>query len=190
MSPKIGILGGLFDPPHIGHLIIAQSVAEEFSLKKIIFIPSYNPPHKSRYSRYDVRYKLTEMAIKDNKRFSISDIERRISGKTYTLEVIKRLKQEIKGELYLIIGSDQWQEFNNWQSPGQLIQECKIIIVPRPNYQIDKPYDTAKKVLISHAPLLDISSTQIRRLIKKNLNAQYLLPQVVYKYIKNKRLYK
>lgn len=190
MRSKVGIFGGLFDPPHIGHLIIAQSVLEEFSLKKIIFVPAGKPPHKLKYSPYNIRYKMTELVIKNNRKFSISDIEKRISGKTYTIEVIKKLKKKIKGELYFIIGSDQWLEINTWKTPQKLFKECKIIIVPRLNYRIKITRRFPKKILISHTPFIDISSTMIRKKVKQKCDIQYLVPQEVYKYIKLKRLYK
>ena len=88
-SIKIGIFGGLFDPPHIGHLIIAQWVLEEYNLNRIIFIPAANPPHKAKYSSYHIRYEMAVLAIKGNKKFFISNIEKQISGRTYTVEVIR-----------------------------------------------------------------------------------------------------
>ncbi len=186
---KVGVFGGLFDPPHIGHLIIAQSVLEEFRLGKIIFVPAGNPPHKREFSPYDTRYKMTELAIMGNQKFSISDIEKEIPGKTYTIGVLKNLKQQIKGMVYLIIGCDQWEEINAWKSPKELFKCCKIIVMPRPRYSIRKVGRFCKKILISHAPLIDISSTNIRKKVKHNCSIQYLVPNEVSKYIKRKRLY-
>lgn len=186
---KVGVFGGLFDPPHIGHLIIAQSVLEEFKLDKIIFVPAGNPPHKHKFSPYDTRYKMTELAIMGNQKFSISDIEKEIPGKTYTIGVLKNLKQQIKGMIYLIIGCDQWEEINTWKTPEELFKCCKIIVMPRSRYSIRKVGRFCKKILISHAPLIDISSTDIRKKVKHNCSIQYLVPNEVYKYIKRKRLY-
>ncbi|GAG72171.1 unnamed protein product [marine sediment metagenome] len=163
---------------------------EEFNLDKIIFVLAANPPHKSKYSSYKPRYEMTALAIRGNKRFRISDIEKRISGKTYTIEVIKKLKKENKGELYLIIGNDQWQEIETWKNPAQLFNECKVIVVPRQNYKIKKTSRFHEKILIGHSPLVDISSTTVRKRIKKNLDVKYLVPDPVYKYIKTKGLYK
>jgi len=187
---KIGIFGGLFDPSHIGHLIIAQWVMAEFDLAKVIFVPAANPPHKLNYSPYNLRYALTALAIKDNKRFSISDVEKEVFGKTYTVEIIKKLKKKIHGQLHLIIGSDQWQEIETWKDPTQLFKECKVIVVPRPNYEIKKSSRFYRKILISHSPLIDISSTMIREMIIQNIDIRYLVPQMVYDYIKTKKLYR
>jgi nicotinate-nucleotide adenylyltransferase len=187
---KVGLLGGLFDPPHLGHLIITQSVADEFCLDKIIFIPAFNPPHKSRYSPFSIRYKMTALAIASNKIFIISDIEKQIPGKTYTIEVIRKLKKQIEGNIYLIIGSDQWQEIETWKNPVQLFKEIGVIVVRRPNYEIEKTHRFYRKILISHSPLIDISSTQIRKKVKHKKNIQYLVPPRVFNYIKKHKLYR
>ncbi|MEO0142550.1 MAG: nicotinate-nicotinamide nucleotide adenylyltransferase, partial [candidate division WOR-3 bacterium] len=124
-SLRIGILGGLFDPPHIYHLISAQWILQEFDLKKIVFVPAYNPPHKSKYSSYIHRLRMIKMATRGNKDFLVSEVERYVKGKTYTVEVIKRLKSQQKFlfplkisdlkavEFYLIIGADQWNEITH-----------------------------------------------------------------------------
>jgi len=186
---KTGVFGGLFDPPHIGHLIVAQSVLEEFRLDKIMFVPAGNPPHKSRYSSYELRYKMTLLATKSNERFSVSNIEKEILGKTYTVEVLRTLKKRIKGLVYLIIGSDQWQEIKTWKTPKALLRECKIIVVPRPNYKIEEIKFFSKKISISHSPLIDISSSNIRKKTRKKHSIRYLVPPRVYRFIKQKKLY-
>jgi len=187
---KTGVFGGLFDPPHIGHLIIAQSVLEEFRLDGVIFIPAGKPPHKSQYSPYMVRYRMTELAIRTNRKFTISNIEHIMMGNTYTIEVLRELKKKLKGMLYLIIGSDQWLEIRTWKAPGELLKLCKVIVVPRLHYDITKIRYRSKKILMSHSPLIDISSTQIRKRIKKNLNIHYLVPPAVCTFIKRKGLYR
>jgi nicotinate-nucleotide adenylyltransferase len=187
---RIGILGGLFDPPHIAHLIIAQWVLDEFELDQDTFIPAANPPHKIKYSPYPLRYKMTRLAIKGNKRFSISDVEKRINGKTYTFEVLERLRKKEKGEFYLIIGSDQWQEIETWKNPEHLFREARIIVVPRPHAPIQKSHRFLKRILISNSPLLDISSTLIRDMITQNIDIRYLVPPPVYNFIKTKKIYR
>lgn len=187
---KIGIFGGLFDPPHIGHLIIAQSVLEEFHLDRVLFIPAGNPPHKSKYSPYIVRYRMTKLALKANRQFKISNIEHTIVGKTYTVEVLSQLKKKLKGILYLIIGSDQWLEIKTWKAPEELLRQCKLVVVPRPHYDIKRTDYRSQKILISHAPVLDISSTQIRKRVKNNCDVRYLVPPLVYRYITRKKMYR
>jgi nicotinate-nucleotide adenylyltransferase len=187
---KVGVFGGLFDPLHIGHLIVAQFVLEEFRLGKIIFVPAGNPPHKHKFSPYDTRYKMTELAIRSNQEFSISDIEKEIPGKTYTVEVLKNLKQQIKGMIYLIIGCDQWEEISTWKTPEELFKWCKVIVMPRPHCLIKKISRFSKQILISHSPLIDISSSLIRKKAKQGKNIAYLVPPLVHRYIKRKNMYK
>jgi len=186
---KVGVFGGLFDPPHIGHLIVAQFVLDEFRLGKIVFVPAGNPPHKHKFSPYECRYKMTELAIRNNREFSISDIEKEIRGKTYTVEVLKNLKQQIKGMIYLIIGCDQWEEISTWKTPEELFKCCKIIVMPRSRHSIKKVGRFCKKILISHAPLIDISSSLIRKRAKQGKNIAYLVPPLVHRYIKRKNLW-
>ena len=187
---RTGILGGLFDPPHFGHLITAQFVLEEFQLHNIIFVPAGNPPHKQKYSPYDIRYKMTELAIRNNPKFSVSDIEKKISGKTYTVEVVKTLKHQIRSMIYLIIGCDQWEEIGIWKTPEELFKWCKVVVMPRLHCSIKEINRFSKQILISHSPLIDISSSLIRKRTKQGKNIAYYLPSSVYSYIERNKLYK
>lgn len=189
-SKRIGIFGGLFDPPHIGHLIIAQSVLEEFSLDTIVFVPAGNPPHKSKYSSFAVRFAMTAHAIKNNKKFGLSDIENRIPGKTYTIDVIREFRKMTQGRLYLIIGSDQWAEIKTWRAPRALLRECRIVVVPRTGYRIRKSMQRKPTIRVSSAPRIDISSTLIRKRVRDRKSIQYLVTPAVHTYIKQHRLYR
>jgi len=187
---KIGVFGGLFDPPHIGHLIIAQHVFEEFHLHRILFVPSGNPPHKLNYSPYQSRYAMTELAIAGNENFMISNIESSISDTTYTIETVRALSKEKTDELYLMIGSDQWMEIETWKDPEELFRECRIVVMRRPHYEITKESKFLDRIMISTAPLIDVSSTIIRSRIRKDLSVRYLVESRVYDYIKSNNLYK
>jgi nicotinate-nucleotide adenylyltransferase len=187
---RAGVFGGLFDPPHIGHLIIGQHVTEEFHLEKMLFVPAGNPPHKHQYSPYNVRYEMTGRAITGNDKFDISDIEKKMPDKTYTIEVIKALHEKSDDELYLVIGSDQWLEIETWKNPEALFKECRIVVVRRPNYEISKEPRFYDRIMTSTAPMIDISSTMIRTRIKKNLSVRYLVSDSVLEYIIQNNLYK
>ncbi|KPK62889.1 hypothetical protein AMJ83_09485 [candidate division WOR_3 bacterium SM23_42] len=186
---KTGIFGGLFDPPHIGHLIIAQHVFEEFKLEKVLFVPAGHPPHKTDFSPYRNRYEMTELAIDNNINFSISDIEKTMVDKTYTIEVIRELGKG-QEDLYLIIGSDQWLEIETWKDPEALFRECRIVVVRRPRYEIGKESRFFDRIMVSTAPLIDISSTTIRRKVQKGQSVKYLVTPEVASYIKSNNLYK
>uniref|UniRef100_A0A7V3RH02 Probable nicotinate-nucleotide adenylyltransferase n=1 Tax=candidate division WOR-3 bacterium TaxID=2052148 RepID=A0A7V3RH02_UNCW3 len=190
---KIGIFGGLFDPPHIGHLILGQWVLEEFNLNRIIFIPAFKPPHKDIYSPFKHRYKMIEISIRDNKRFFLSDIERYIRGKTYTYKVLQFLKKSnplySESDLYLIIGADQWNEIEHWKKPDTIFRYAQVVVLPRPNYNIKDNSPFYKKIMLSNAPLIDISSTMVRERIKAGLSIDYLVIPEVQDYIKREKLY-
>ncbi|MGQ9465359.1 MAG: nicotinate (nicotinamide) nucleotide adenylyltransferase [bacterium] len=190
---SIGLFGGLFDPPHIGHLILAEWVRAEFNLDRIIFIPAFNPPHKDRFSSFKHRYEMTRGAIKGNKKFFVSDIEKNIRGKTYTFEVIRALKKSYKKfgkvAIYLIIGADQWQEIEHWKHPEIILRESKIIVLPRPGYSLKKNKPFIEEILFSNAPFIGISSTMIREMVKKRMCISYLVTPEVLAYIKKNRLY-
>uniref|UniRef100_A0A7V0Z7D0 Probable nicotinate-nucleotide adenylyltransferase n=1 Tax=candidate division WOR-3 bacterium TaxID=2052148 RepID=A0A7V0Z7D0_UNCW3 len=190
---SIGIFGGLFDPPHIGHLIVNEWLLDEFSLDRIIFIPAFNPPHKHMYSPFEHRYRMTEIAIKGNKRFFISGIEKDIKGRSYTYKVIKALKKSDKiyqqAILYLIIGADQWNEIRHWKKPEVIFNETRVIVLPRPNFEIKKIRPYYNKILLSNAPLIDLSSTLLRERIKRGLGIEYLTVPGVVEYIKKNKFY-
>ena len=186
---RVGVFGGLFDPPHIGHLIIAQHVTEEFHLERMLFVPAGNPPHKHHYSPYDTRYAMTELAIAGNDKFRISDIEKKMADKTYTIEVVKSLREDSGDELYLIIGSDQWREIETWKEPEALFKECRIVVVRRPHYEVSKEAKFYDRIMTSTAPMIDVSSTMIRARIQKKLSVRYLVTASVEEYITQNNLY-
>jgi nicotinate-nucleotide adenylyltransferase len=187
---RVGIFGGLFDPPHTGHLIIAEHVTEEFHLERMLFVPAGNPPHKHHYSPYDTRYAMTELAIAGNEKFFISDIEKQIEDKTYTIEVVKALRKGSDDELYLILGSDQWMEIETWKNPEVLFKECRIVVVRRPHYDVSKEAKFYDRIMTSTAPMIDVSSTMIRTRIQKGLSVRYLVTASVREYITQNSLYK
>ena len=186
---KIGIFGGLFDPPHIAHLIIAQHVFEEFKLEQILFVPAGHPPHKSDFSPYHNRYEMAELAIGSNSSFSISDIEKTMEDRTYTIEMIRELRKRYD-DLYLIIGSDQWLEIETWKDPEALFRECRTVVVRRPKFDIKKESRFFDRIMVSNAPMIDISSTMIRKRVQKGLSVRYLVAAEVASYIKSNNLYK
>jgi len=198
---RIGILGGAFDPPHIGHLTGAEKVREEFGLDKIIFIPTYIPPHKNLpKASPDKRLEMVEIAIQGKPYFEVSDIEIKRKGISYTVDTIRELKQIYsKDELYLIIGMDEAKDFINWKKPKKLLKFCKFIILTRPGFQPEAAELLAHKKEEVPEPLrktvqflslnLDISSTMIRELVKKSNSIKSFVPEGVENYIKENKLY-
>ena len=131
------IFGGTFDPPHIGHLLIAQTICEAEEFDKIIFVPAYKNPHKSKEvsSSVDNRLKMLESAVEGNPHFEISDNELKRGGISYSLETIKHIKKEqnlTRDDLYLLMGSDNLKYFHKWHKPEEILEECKVIVALRP----------------------------------------------------------
>lgn len=184
---RIGILGGTFNPPHQGHLIIAEYVRVELDLEEVWFIPTYKPPHKQEANTDAAsRVNMLEKAIEDNSAFHLNGIEIEREGKSYTIETIKYFKQKHPDhEYYFIIGADMVDYLPHWHQIDQLIDQLQFVGVKRTGYQLDSPYP----VIPVDAPLIDISSTEIRNRLKDGKSIKYMVPEKVYAYIKENQLY-
>ncbi|MCX6827031.1 MAG: nicotinate (nicotinamide) nucleotide adenylyltransferase [candidate division Zixibacteria bacterium] len=186
-------MGGIFDPIHYGHLILAQSAQQAFRLDCILFLPSFNPQHRTEkpVASFDDRCLMIKLAFEENDRFVVSDMERELKIPDYTLNVIKILKQNYpEVDWHLILGADNIAQFDKWYRPDELVQEVKIVIGNRPGY--DEEFEKSKwagLVQKYDMPLLDISSTMIRKFINEGKSIRYLLPEAVRQYILSRGLY-
>lgn len=188
---RIGLFGGAFNPLHTGHLIIAEWVQEEFHLKQVVFIPTFFPPHKETATPFHLRCKLVKSGIRTNKKYSISDLERRISGPSYTINTIRQFRKKQPGiDFYLIVGSDQFLEINTWFEPEAIVKECRVVVVKRPGYELSPRMSFYRDIIVSTAPTLEISSTDIRKRVSEGRSIRYLVPTSVEMFIKQKRLYR
>lgn len=200
MKTKIGIMGGTFDPIHLGHLILAEETRVHFNLDKVVFIPSGRPPHKNWddiTEPYD-RYEMTLLATNDNPYFFVSTMEIEREGLTYTVDTIKRLKKENKdAEYYFITGADSLVDIYKWKNHEELLKLCKFVTVKRigiPNSQLENLIDKINKehrdtAYLLTIPYIDISSTGIRNRVKRGKSIKYYVPEEVERYIKKKKLY-
>ena len=191
---KIAILGGTFDPPHLGHLILADTVIKELDYDKVLFIPSKIPPHKNisgEVSNED-RLNMLKLSIKDDKRFSFDDYELKSEGISYSIKTLNYLYQNynIDGKIALIIGADLIKDFHKWKEPEKISELANIVAVNREeNENLFKENIEKYKIKIIIAPRIDISSTLIRERIKKNKAFRYFLNDKVYDYIISNKLY-
>ncbi|NMA89986.1 MAG: nicotinate-nucleotide adenylyltransferase [Amphibacillus sp.] len=184
---KIGLLGGTFDPPHIGHLTMAEEAYEKLNLDEVWFIPSAEPPHKeqAKVSAVD-RLLMLKVALEPVNYFKINTIELQRQGKSYTYDTIQALKEQYPTyQFYFIIGADMVEYLPNWYKIDQLIELVQFVGVKRPDYQLDTSYP----VILLDTPGLDISSTMIRERLKLNRSVKYLIPERVLSLIKEKGLY-
>lgn len=183
---KIGILGGTFDPPHLGHLIIAEEVRYQMQLDEIWFIPTNIPPHKKEASTdKQHRVNMLKKATESNRFFSIHTIEVEKEEKSYTIHTIKELKSIYPGyEFYFIIGADMVEYLPKWHQIESLQKLITFIGVGRPGYS-----EEAEGVIQVNVPQLDLSSSMIREKIKNQEPVQYFMTENVYQYIKENKLY-
>ena len=190
---KLGILGGTFDPIHMGHLVLAEQVREKLQLDQVIFIPCASPPHKTeeKLSPADARFEMTKLALEGNSYFSVSDIELKRKGLSFTVDTLRKLKELYKNsELYFLTGSDVLNEITTWKDPEEIYKLAKIVIGVRPGFDKFEPEDHfVKKSIMVNITGIDISSTQIREKVRKGESIRYLVPSKVEEYIKKKNLY-
>lgn len=191
---RVGLYGGSFDPVHNAHLLIAQYVLEELSLQKILFIPSGIPPHKKIFSEPEQRLQMVKLAIVDNPRFEASDFEVKTSGPSYSIETIVHFSRELglkKNEMFWIMGSDNFRDFQNWKNPRKILDSCEVVVFPRDRQDAKKfPSKYRKEVhSLPLAPLIEISSSKIRDLVRERRSIKYWVPEVVEAFILEEKIY-
>ncbi|MBF0569562.1 MAG: nicotinate-nucleotide adenylyltransferase [Candidatus Omnitrophica bacterium] len=188
---KIGLLGGTFDPIHIGHLLMARAAMETMRLDRVIFIPSCVPPHKkvpTLFSAKD-RLQMARLATKGNPQFEVSDFEIRKGGKSYSVETVRyfRQKGQPADQLFFIVGGDAIKQIDSWKDIGQLKKMCSFVSVNRPGYPRGETEQKYHAVTMNG---IEMSSTEIRKRILQKKSIQYLVPDAVLEYIRKNRLYK
>lgn len=185
---QVGILGGNFNPVHQAHLVIADQVYHQLGLDRFYLMPSYLPAHvdPKKTIAAEHRLKMLELAIADNPQMAIETIELERKGKSYTYDTIKALKEKNPDtDYYFVIGGDMVEYLPTWHRIDELVELVQFVGVKRPNYGIETPYP----VIWVDVPLMEISSTLIRKNVKIGCSIRYLLPPAVEEYIKKEGLY-
>ena len=189
---RIGIFGGTFDPPHTGHLIVAEYVCESLQLDRVIFVPASIPPHKEsqHHSSGIHRLEMVTRAIEGN--FEVSDVEIRRGGVSYTVETLEYFTAQHAGaSLYMMIGMDNLREFHTWKSPERIVQLAYILAMTRPGYQVkEQGMIPPDRLVLCNVPDIQLSSSEIRERIHLGLTVRYMLPPAVEKYISHHDLYR
>ncbi len=188
---RIGILGGTFNPIHVGHLTIAQMVHEQLKLDKVIFVPSNLPPHKSNNnvaSNKD-RYHMVRLAVRGNPRFEVSDYEIKKGGKSYSVETVNYFRDRYpRGtKLFFIIGNDLLPTLRTWKRIDEILKIVSFVSVNRPGFKEEKSKIKVKSITV---PGLQTSSSYVRKRITAGKTVKYLVPENVLNYIEKTRLYK
>lgn len=213
---KWGLLGGTFDPIHLGHLRCAEEILEIFGLEKLIFVPASRPPIKTRsdIAPFHHRMEMVKLATSENRSFSVSDIEDKKKGISYSIETVKHFLEEHGKDLtlFFILGQDAFQDIKSWKDWKNLFLLCNFIVMTRLGYTIKKleglfPRDfasqfkynkvidgfkgpTSSSIFFREVTFLDISSTDIRNRVTKGKSIRYLVPESVCDYISDHSLYR
>jgi nicotinate-nucleotide adenylyltransferase len=197
---KIGVLGGTFDPIHLGHLRVAEEVAARLNLAETIFMPAGQPWLKANnvISPAEHRVEMVRLALAGKPYFKLSTMEIERAGPTYTIDTIAELSRQLGSGhgLFFILGWDNLTQLPAWREPSRLVKMCHMVAVPRVDYP---PPDLAsleavlpglsQSVILLDEPLVDINASEIRRMVARGLSIHHLVPEPVERYIKQHRLY-
>jgi nicotinate-nucleotide adenylyltransferase len=212
---RLGILGGTFDPIHLGHLCMAEEVGEELHLAKVYLIPAALPPHKEKnISSFQDRLAMTRLAAQGSSLLEALDLEGRRTGLSYSIETIKELHQLFgpQMELFFIIGLDAFLEIETWKDYRSIMDYCNLAVVERPGFQMEawgtfvpqlqmglqageqtnlfRARNGNQLVILNRITHLDLSSTLIREKAGQGKSIRFLVPEAVHRYLKEKRLYR
>lgn len=189
-------LGGSFNPIHHGHLICARAVMEELGYQQVMLIPSAQPPHKS--SSVDMaapehRLRMCQLAVDQSANFAVDDLEIRRNGPSYTLDTARELKARGWSEIHWLIGADMLNLLPQWHRPPELLKEVHFVIMARPGFtfewsELPVEFQSLKNSVVE-TPLIDISSTDIRRRVRAGLPIEFLTPPPVERCILELKLY-
>lgn len=191
---KVGIMGGTFDPLHIGHMMAAEAARDTYSLDEVWFMPSHIPPHKHEAGATGAdRLAMVQSAVEGHEAFRMLDWEIVRGGVSYTIETVRSLKAKYPGhEFYFIVGADMVEYLPKWHGIEELVDLLTFIGVGRPGTPLDLaalPGFIAEKVLLADMPLVDISSTILRSRAASGRSIRYMVPEQVYEYVQRSGLY-
>jgi nicotinate-nucleotide adenylyltransferase len=198
---NVGILGGTFDPVHLGHLIVGEEARVRLGLDQVIFVPAGQPWLKAgqTVTPGDHRLRMVELAVASNPFFRVAANEVRREGPTYTVDTLRELKNQL-GEnavLHFIVGMDSLEQFHRWKDPEQLLDLCRLVVVNRPGHQavdvntlVGRFPQAGASLRLLTVPRIEISSTDLRQRVAQGISIRYLVPQPVEAYIQDQGLYR
>ncbi len=197
---RIGILGGTFDPVHMGHLVLAETARDTLRLDQVHFVPAADPPHKQGQviAKKTDRLAMLELAVESNPAFNISLIDLERPGPHYTADMVELVRKRLapEDELWFLMGLDSLIDFPNWQDPDRIRRTARLAAATRPRYEINwTPLEVAlpgimHEVTLLPMPGVSIASQNIRRKIQHGSSIRYLVPEAVRDYMLERRLYR
>jgi len=192
---RVGVLGGTFDPVHVGHLLLAEQARSELGLDLVLFVPAGEPWRKSHrtITHGADRLEMLRRAVEDNATFGISAVELRREGPTYTADTLRELAAErLDDEFWFIVGADALADLPNWHEPERIIRHARLAVAPRsgePEAPLPAIAGIAGRIDRFAMPRIDISSTEIRARVAAGRSVRYLVPDAVRAYIEDHGLY-
>lgn len=190
----IGLFGGSFDPPHLGHLLIAETMREQFELTQVWWIPAARPPHKTDRTLVPGAHRLAmvQKAIADNPAFVVKDVELHRSGPSYTVDTVQTLQEEHPDTRFaLLLGGDSLVDFFTWHEPKEIVRRVPLLVYKRPQVRFPAlPPWLRDRVHIAEASLIDISSTDVRQRCQEGRSIRYRVTESVRTYIESHNLYR
>lgn len=200
---RLGVIGGSFDPVHMGHLSIAEEAREVFELERVVFVPAAQPPHKGGKTGAPAadRMRMVELAISGNPHFIVSDIEMRREGPSYTIDTLEEIQRMYPGMgVYFVVGADSLAELHSWHRACELVERFDFIIIGRPGAagvslsKLEEKFgaEAARKLdrYYLRSGFFDLSATEIRRRIGEGSSIRYLAVPAVERYILSKGIYR
>jgi len=195
--PRLGILGGSFNPPHLGHLLVASDVCNYLDLERVVFVPAARPPHKTidDDTPADARLEMTRLAIAGDQRFEVSSVEID-EDLTYTLDTVTAIRRRFDGHrLYFVMGSDSLLQFETWHQPSAILALCRLAVALRPGDDPREVDEVARGLgrgfaVVLQTAMIDVSSHDIRNRVRRGDPIRYLVPPAVEEFIAARRLYK
>jgi len=188
---RVGIFGGTFNPIHIGHLLIAEQACDKLKLDKLVFVPVNLPAHKRKNKLISTNFRLqmVKLAIRNNSRFSVSDMEIKRGGTSYSIDTLCEFKNSFrKGtKFFFIMGSDSLNDLKSWKDASKIPALCKLAVFDRPGCPIKTKF---KNYIYLGNSAIDLSSSMVRNFIKKGLSVRYLVRKPIIDFIKRKGLYR
>jgi len=195
--PRLGIFGGSFNPPHLGHLLIASDICNFLSLDRVLFVPASRPPHKTidDGTAAEARLEMTRLATAGDPRFAVSSIEID-EDLVYALDTVTAIRRQYEGHrLSFIMGSDSLLQFDTWHQPSAILSLCRLAVALRPG---DDPHEVDEvarglgrgSAIVFKTAMIDISSHEIRNRVRRGDPIRYLVPPAVEEFVAARRLYK
>ena len=183
---RIGVFGGAFDPPHIGHRIVAQDVHDRLDLERLIVVPTFRPPHRDTTFPGKLRLELARLAFADADGIEVSDIEFERGGVSYMVDTLEHIgRQADSADLWLVIGSDQYAAFETWHQPDRILELAHLAVMKRGDDMIE--VDQRFPFQVVDVTRIDVSGERIRRRLSKGQSVRYLVPESVNRAIETEK---